>query len=70
MLIKKFLNVGFTDIRVVERSPFGLDDLTRYPLFSPEFLDFMRRVIPAARQREIVFSIAVTAVKAAATASA
>jgi len=70
VLIKKFSNVGFTDIRVVARSPFGLDDLRRYPLFSPEFLDFMRRVIPAERQREIVFSIAVTAAKAAATPSA
>ena len=59
--MKKFFNVGFTDIQVVERSAFGLDDLTRYPLFTPDFLDFMRRIMPPERHRELVFSIAVTA---------
>jgi hypothetical protein len=59
--MKKFFNVGFTDIEVVERSAFGLDDLTRYPLFTPDFLDFMRRIMPPERHRELVFSIAITA---------
>jgi hypothetical protein len=72
VLIKKFFNVGFEDIAVVERRPFGLGDLTRYPLFAPEFLDFLRRIMPPARHAELVSSIAVTARKpeaAAATAS-
>lgn len=59
--MKKFSNVGFTDVRVVERSPFGLDDLRRYPLFAPDFLEFMRRVMPPERHRELVFSIAIAA---------
>ena len=59
--MKKFFNVGFTDIQVVERRAFGLDDLTRYPLFTPDFLDFMRRIMPPERHRELVFSIAITA---------
>jgi hypothetical protein len=65
VLLKKFYNVGFADITVAERAPFGLDDLGRYPLFAPDFLEFLRQAIPPARHRELVFSIAVTASKPA-----
>jgi len=65
VLLKKFFNVGFADVTVAERVPFGLDDLGRYPLFAPDFLEFLRRAIPPARHRELVFSIAVTASKPA-----
>jgi hypothetical protein len=60
VLTKKFFNVGFEDIAVLERRAFGLDDLRRYPLFAPEFIDFLRRVVPEHRHREMVFSIVVT----------
>lgn len=63
MLLKKFFNVGFAAITVAERAAFGLDDLGRYPLFAPDFLEFLRQAIPPARHRELVFSIAVTASK-------
>jgi hypothetical protein len=59
--MKKCFNVGFTEIQVVERSPFGLADLARYPLFAPDFLDFMRRRHAPERHEELVFSIALTA---------
>jgi hypothetical protein len=55
--------VGFTNIHVGARRPFGLQDLTRYPLFAPDFLDFLRRVMPAHRHQELVFSIIITAGK-------
>jgi len=61
--LKKFFNVGFEEIRVVEKKPFGLADLTRYPLFAPDFLDLMRRIMPPERHAELVFSIVVTARK-------
>lgn len=63
VLLKKFFNVGFEEIRVVERKPFGLEDLSRYPLFAPDFLDFLRRVIPSERHRELVYSITIVARK-------
>ena len=47
----------------MERSSFGLDDLTRYPLFAPDFIDFLRRIMPVERHAELVFSIVVTARK-------
>lgn len=65
MLLKKFFNVGFEAIEVWDRRPFGLDDLRRYPLFAPEFLEFLRTAMPAARHAELVYSIVVTARKPA-----
>jgi hypothetical protein len=32
-------------------------------LFAPDFLDFLRRVIPSERHRELVYSIAIVAQK-------
>lgn len=55
--------MGFDEIETHGRQPFGLADLTRYPLFAPEFLDFLRRVMPPHRHAELVFSIVVTARK-------
>jgi hypothetical protein len=55
--------VGFDGIGTHERRPFGLADLARYPLFAPEFLDFMRRVMPKERHAELVFALVVTARK-------
>lgn len=63
MLLKKFFNVGLDSIAVVDRRAFGLDDITRYPLFAPDFIDFLRHAIPERSHAEIVFSIVVTARK-------
>jgi hypothetical protein len=63
VLLKKFFNVGFSAVEVVERKSFGLDDIKRYPLFAPDFIDFLRRAIPSSSHAEIVYSIAVTARK-------
>jgi hypothetical protein len=64
VLLKKFFNVGLEQIQVAERRPFGLEELARYPLFAPEFLEFLREVIPAHRHREVASSIVVTARRA------
>jgi len=63
VLTKKFVNVGFEEIALGERRPFGFDDLRRYPLFSPEFLDILRRVMPPQRHDELVYGVVVTARK-------
>ena len=66
MLLKKFFNVGFEAIAVVARRPFGLADLSRYPLFAPEFLEFVRQALPPHRHDELVHSITITGRKPAA----
>lgn len=61
--MKKLTNVGFATPTIVERRPFGLAALARYPLFPPAFLDFVRGVVPPDRHDRIVFSVVVTAEK-------
>lgn len=63
MLEKKLFNVGFASIKMVARSPFGLDVLARYPLFPPEFLDFLKRVVPPERHGDLVYAVVLTARK-------
>jgi hypothetical protein len=65
VLLKKLFNVGFEGIAVVERRWFGLGDLSRYPLFAPESLEFMRTTMPSHCHDELVSSITVTAHKPA-----
>ncbi len=55
--------MGFAEIRVTDRRPFGLEDLRRYPLFAPDFIDFLKHVMPPERHAELVYSIVVTAAK-------
>ena len=63
MLLKKFFNVGFRDIVIVERRSFGLDDIALYPLFTSEFIDFLRQLMPPERHAELVLSIVIVARK-------
>jgi hypothetical protein len=55
--------VGFEEIRVVERRACGLEDLARYPLFAPGFIDSLRRLMPPHRHAQLVSSIVLTARK-------
>ncbi|MGH7334096.1 MAG: hypothetical protein ACREKS_15400 [Candidatus Rokuibacteriota bacterium] len=63
MLRRKVVNVGFEAIEVIERHPFGLAALGRYPVFPPEFLDFVRRVVPPEHHDTLVHAVVVTAWK-------
>jgi hypothetical protein len=63
VLLKKFFNVGFAGIAVVERRSFGLSDVARYPLFTSDFIDFLRRLMPPERHAELVLSIVIAARK-------
>ena len=47
------LNVGFVEIEVGGRRSVGLDDLVRYPLFAPDFIAFLRRVMPVEGSKAI-----------------
>jgi arsenite methyltransferase len=59
----KLDKVGFADVTVVERRPFGLDDAARYPLFTPDLIELMRRLVPPAQRDEVAVSIALTATR-------
>ncbi len=57
----KLENVGFTDISIHERRPFGLTDAARYPLFTPDLIELMDDVLPAAQKHEVAIAITLTA---------
>ena len=61
--VEKLEKAGFGDIHVVERRPFGVDDCARYPLFTPELVALMRRLIDPARQTSVATAITLKAVK-------
>ena len=63
MLKRKLINVGFEAVEVPDRRPFGLAALGRYPLFPPEFLDFVRRAVPREHHDALVHAVVVTARK-------
>ena len=48
--VAKLETAGFVDIGVLERTPIGVEDLALYPLFTPDLLDLMRRLIPPERR--------------------
>jgi hypothetical protein len=57
------MNVGFREPITLAQRPFGLEALARYQIFPPEFLDFVRRVVPAERHDSMVYAVEMTAVK-------
>lgn len=61
----KLERVGFTGVTVVDRRPFGLADAARYPLFTPDLIELMGRLIPGDRHGEVAMSVIVTARKPA-----
>jgi arsenite methyltransferase len=55
--------VGFVALRIVERRAFGLDDAACYPLFTPDLIDLMRKLLPPAQHAEVAVAVTLTADK-------
>lgn len=65
VLERKLTRAGFTDIDFDHRSTFSLDDVAAYPLFSPEIVALMRRLLPSEAQQVIATGLIVRATKPA-----
>jgi arsenite methyltransferase len=63
---RKLDRAGLTDIEMSERSTLTLDDVALYPLFTPEVLSLMRRVLPDDTRQHIATSLIARARKPAA----
>lgn len=59
--VTKLGRAGFADIRVVERTKFGIEDTAQYPLFTDDLIELMRRMIPRDRHDSVAVSIVVKA---------
>lgn len=62
--VEKLEKAGFVDVEIVAREPRSIDDFSLYPLFTPELLDLMRRLIPPEQQGSVATAVVVTARRA------
>jgi quercetin dioxygenase-like cupin family protein len=62
---RKLDRAGLVDVEMSERSPLTLDDVALYPLFTPEVLTLMRRLLPDDTRKHIATSLIVRARKPA-----
>jgi hypothetical protein len=56
-------NAGLVEVEMSNRVPFGIDDVALYPLFTPEVLALMRRLIPDDRRDRVAVGLIVRAIK-------
>lgn len=61
--VAKLHRVGFVDVDVVERRPWGIEDCRRYPLFDDELIALMQRLLPPQRHGTVASVLTLTARK-------
>ena len=61
VFVTKLENVGFESIELLERFPFPLARAADYPLFTPDLVDMMYRLIPPHKQEQVAVSVIVKA---------
>jgi arsenite methyltransferase len=61
--VHKIEKIGFTDLAILERRPFSIDDAESYPLFTPDLIELMRELIPPDQQDEVATVVTLTATK-------
>jgi arsenite methyltransferase len=54
---RKMEKVGFREVWIGERTLFGIEGTASYPLFTPEIIDLMRRLLPPERQVRVAISV-------------
>lgn len=54
---RKLEKVGFADVRIGERTPYGIERAALYPLFTPEIIRLMNRLIPPERRDAVAVSV-------------
>ena len=60
---EKLERAGFEDVWVGGHQPYGIDDAAKYPLFTPELIEVMRRTISRDRQAHVATGVIVKARK-------
>ena len=55
--------MGFTDVWIGERIPYGVERAALYPLFTPAVIDLMRELIPPERHAAVAVSVIAKATK-------
>jgi arsenite methyltransferase len=58
---EKLERAGFEDVWVGGHRSFGIEDAARYPLFTPELIEVMKRTISPERQEHVAAGVIVKA---------
>ncbi len=53
----KIEKMGFTEVWIGERIPYGVEQAALYPLFTQALIDLMRQLIPPDRQPTVAVSV-------------
>ncbi len=59
--VAKLEKAGFREVEVLSREPRSIDDIAMYPLFTPEVIELMRRLLPVERQERVTTAVIVRA---------
>lgn len=59
--VEKLHRVGFVDVEVLERSPWGVKEVELYPLFTDDLRALLYTLIPPERQDRIATSVVIKA---------
>lgn len=54
---RKMEKVGFADVWIGEKIPYGIRDAALYPLFTPDLIRLMERLIPPERQGSVAIGV-------------
>lgn len=65
VLAGKLERAGLRGVQMGERRPFGLDDVACYPLFTPEVVELLRRLLTEPARQQVAEAVLVQAVKPA-----
>lgn len=57
-------NVGFDGVEILDRSPFSMEEATEYPLFTPDLIDLMQRLLSPGQRQEVATVVTLKAHKA------
>lgn len=59
----KIDKIGFTDLQIIDRRRFSIDDAARYPLFTGDLIELMRELLPAEQHDDVATAVTLTAHK-------
>ena len=62
---RKLSKAGFIDVEFFGHTGYGIDEISDYPLFTPNLIEVMRQTLPPSRQRHLAVAVIVRARKPA-----
>jgi len=55
----KLERAGFVDVEIFGHQVYGIEEISLYPLFTPDVIDLLRRSLPVERQCNLATSVIV-----------